>query len=178
MSNLVLLDSCSEDLCVLIEKEDMSYTFIYDIIDDIQIQMSITPSKHPIPYTYEITDNVARGVDVISLKGIMGCLSQCGNSDFGRTDVSMREVIIAMKNMQDRTLYDRDGYATLTSNHWKANHMLLTNVVIGQSQEHVQKLDISTTWTAAHLVGTITSPEFKIGGIDFRRNTEVDNTIP
>lgn len=160
---MIDLIGCDDDLVVFIESNDGSWSFVYDVVESVSIGMSNKPTSHAIPYGTEITDNIMRSMDTITIDGVIGCV-KC-QSLFGNP--SLHVVIAQLKKLADRMIYDREGFVTLTSNHWLGRFMILTDVDVKQSQDGVQVFEISTSWTGANLVGSIGSPNFIRGGIQY-----------
>ena len=153
------LINCSRNLTVLIQTEFKDWSFIYDIVKTVDIDISNTTHSHPIPYGTQITDHVMREMDTIKISGIIGCV-RCGNRD-----LTMNNVIPELKRLSERMMYCKEDFITLTSNDWQARHMILTGVTVSESQETVQTKLITTTWVGANTVGSIANPSFERGGI-------------
>ena len=160
-----LLQGCDNSLIVLIQTNRPSFeswTFIYSVIDDVKINYSVTPHRHPIPYATEITDNVKRNMDTITLTGVIGCNS-CGELRPASTNI----VVSKLKELSERNMYCPEDYVTLTSNDWMAKYMILTSVSINERQDRVHTKSITTTWVGANLTGSVVNPAFERGGIVF-----------
>ena len=158
---MVDLLGCNKNLTVLIETEFKDWSFIYDIVTDIDINISNSPHQHPIPYGTEITDHVKRNMDRITITGIIGCY-RCGGFD-----MTTNYVIPELKKLADRMMYCIDDFVLLTSNDWQARYMILTDVSVKERYDKVQVKEITTTWIGANLTGSIGSPAFKQGGIQY-----------
>ena len=65
------LINCSRNLTVLIQTEFKDWSFIYDIVKTVDIDISNTTHSHPIPYGTQITDHVMREMDTIKISGII-----------------------------------------------------------------------------------------------------------
>ena len=158
-----LLQGCDNNLLVLIQTKEPileDWSFIYTIVDDVKINYSNTPSRHPIPFSTEITDNVKRNMDTITITGVIGCYS-CGEILPDATNV----VIPKLKELSNRSMYCPDEYVTLTSNDWMAKYMILTNVSINERQDRTHFKTITTTWVGANLTGSVRKSVFERGGI-------------
>jgi hypothetical protein len=153
------LTGCGENLVVLIETTDKNWSFFYSIVKSVKISMSNKPHGHPIPYGTEITDHVKREMDQITITGVIGCLNCTGENH------NINNYIPSVKRLKERMMHCRDEFVTLTSNHWQARYMILTNVEIEENQDHVQTKNITTTWIGANYTGTIRNPDFQRGGI-------------
>ena len=134
------LTGCSENLVVLIETQfrtaPNSWDWFYSIVKSVSIRMANEPQSHPIPFGTEITDNVNRQMDEITITGVFGCLS-CED-----TDVEPEEVIPEIKRLSRRMICNIDEYVTLTSNHWAARYMILVGASIEENQDSVQTLSL------------------------------------
>lgn len=159
------LIGCNNNLVVLIQNtqpEPTSYSFIYSLVKTTSINISATPNAHPIPFQTVATDHVQRNVDSITITGVIGCYGCAG---LRAADTS--RVISELKKLSESNYYRKENYLTLTSNDWVAENMILTSAVIDENQDSVMIKNITTTWVAANIVGSVTTPYFGRGGIKY-----------
>lgn len=156
---MILTENCSQTLTVLIESQYEDWSFIYDIVKTVDINIRANPHSHPIPYGTKITDHIEREMDTIKIDGVIGCF-RCGGFSPNPTFV-----IPTLKRLSERMIYNKDSFVLLTSNHWQSRFSILTDVQVRESQKGVQTKRITTTWVGANLTGTIRDPNFKRGGI-------------
>lgn len=154
--------SCEMDLRVLIETRGQVYwSFLYDIVDENQISLSVSPNKYEIPYGTEVTDHIMREMDELTITGVASCY-RCGG---GLYIPNYNLVVQKLKELKERMIYCEDDYITIYSNDWIFSNAILVSADIVESQSNRQAKMITTKWLGTNLVGSVTHPEFKRGGI-------------
>lgn len=158
---LIPNNQCGDDLVVKIESQYEDWSFIYDIVKEVEITISTSPHDHPIPYGTKITDHVERQMDTMRITGLVSCF-RCGG-----VSTIPAFVISRLKQLSERMMYCKEDFILLTSNHWQFRYAILTEVSIRESQDGVHTKQISTSWVGANLTGSIRNPFFQRGGIVF-----------
>ena len=156
------LIGCDRPLKVMIETELQDWSFIYYIVDSVDIQMANTPHQHNISYNTTITDHVVREQDTLDISGSISCIQGCGDT---RETQYFNIVISELKRLKESMLYERKYYATLTSNDWQFKYAILTNVSVRESQDSPQRKEIRTSWRGSNFAGLVQQPDFVRGGI-------------
>lgn len=160
---MIDLVRCDRPLKVLIQTQFKDWSYVYQIVDSVEINLSNTPHAHNISYATNITDHVVRNEDTVSINGSISCIRGCR----GRDTRDFNLVIADLKQLKEEMLYSRDRFATLTSNDWLFKYAVLTEVNISESQDRPQEKTIKTSWKGSNFAGLVQSAMFERGGIVF-----------
>ena len=137
----------TEDLNILIE------------ITSKDSDMSQSKNSHPSPQGRLITASSVMNDDRIVIEGWINS-STCEGVELDTSDVIPR-----LKRVMERQKYQESELATIVTNDEYAINMMLISASISRAYESPQEMTISLTWEAVNMAGTITEPNFSIGGI-------------
>ena len=137
----------TEDLNILIE------------ITSKDTSMSQSQNTHPSPQGRLITASSTMGNDRIAIEGWINSAT-CEGLELDTSDIIPR-----LKRVMERQKYQESELAIIVTNDEYAKNMLLLSVDVSRAYESPQEMVISMVWESVNMAGSITEPNFSIGGI-------------